>query len=114
MRVKGGKVTRRRHKKFLKMSKGYRGALSKTYRQTRQALLHALSYAKRHRREKKRDWRYLWNVRINAGARANGLSYSRLIGGLKKAGIALDRKVLAQIAYEDAPTFARIVEAAKA
>jgi len=113
-RVKGGFKSHRRHKKVLKMAKGYRGGRSKLYRTAAETVDRALNYAYRDRRVKKRDFRALWIARINAASRINGLSYSRLVYGLKKADIALDRKVLAQIAVSDPAAFGVVVEKAKA
>jgi len=112
-RVKGGTASINRHKKVLDLSKGYRGRSSKCYRVAIERLEKALRYAYRDRRNKKRDFRGLWIQRINAAARINGLTYSQLTFGLKKAGITLDRKVLADIAVRDAPAFAGIAEQAK-
>ncbi len=113
-RVKRGVVARRRHKKILKQAKGYYGARSRVFRVAKQAVTKAAQYAYRDRRQRKRQFRSLWIARINAAARANGLNYSRLIAGLKKAEIGLDRKVLADIAVHDKPAFSQIVETAKA
>lgn len=113
-RVKGGTASINRHKKVLKLAKGYRGRGSKCYRVAIEKVEKALRYAYRDRRNKKRDFRGLWIQRINAGARINGLTYSALMGGLKKAGITLDRKVLADIAGQDAAGFAKICDQAKA
>ena len=113
-RAKGGFKTRRRRKKVLKMAKGYYGARSRCYKVAKQAVEHALQYAYRDRRAKKRDFRRLWIVRINAAARQAGIRYSEFIHGLKKAGIELDRKVLAEIAYNDPKTFSELIEKAKA
>lgn len=112
-RVKRGVVARRRHKKVLKQAKGYYGARSRIFRVAKQAVTKAGQYAYRDRRQRKRQFRALWITRINAQSRANGLSYSRLIAGLKKEGIALDRRVLADIAVHDKNAFAVIVEKAK-
>ena len=112
-RVKRGVTAHRRHKKILKQAKGYYGARSRIYRVAKQAVIKAGQYAYRDRRAKKRVFRALWITRINAGSRANGLSYSRLIAGLKKADIALDRRVLADLAVYDKEAFAVIVERAK-
>ena len=112
-RAKGGFKTRRRRKKILKMAKGYYGARSRCYKVAKQAVEHALQYAYRDRRAKKREFRRLWIVRINAAARQAGVTYSQFIWGLKKAGIELDRKVLADIAYNDPNTFNKLVEKAK-
>ncbi len=113
-RVKRGVTARARHKKILGQAKGYREARSRVFRVAKQAVTRAGQYAYRDRRQKKRDFRALWIVRINAAARLCGLSYSRLIAGLNKAAIALDRKVLADIAVADPSAFAQIAEKAKA
>ena len=113
-RVKRGVVAHRRHKKILKQAKGYYGARSRIFRVAKQAVTKAGQYAYRDRRQRKRQFRALWITRINAQSRANGLSYSHLINGLKKAEIQLDRRVLADIAVHDKPAFAAIVEQAKA
>lgn len=113
-RVKRGVVARRRHKKVLKQAKGYYGARSRVFRVAKQAVIKAGQYAYRDRRNRKRQFRALWIQRINAGARINGMSYSRFVGGLKKAGIEIDRKVLADLAVHDKAAFAAIVEKAKA
>ena len=113
-RVKRGVVARRRHKKVLKQAKGYYGARSRVFRVAKQAVTKAGQYAYRDRRQRKRQFRSLWITRINAQSRANGLSYSRLINGLRKANIELDRRVLADLAVHDKPAFAAIVEQAKA
>jgi large subunit ribosomal protein L20 len=105
---------RAKHKKILKKARGYYGARSKVFRVAKQAVTKAGQYAFRDRRQRKRQFRQLWIVRINAGARENGLSYSRFINGLKKAGIEIDRKVLADLAVNDKPAFAAIAEQAKA
>lgn len=112
-RVKRGVVARRRHKKVLKQAKGYYGARSRVFRVAKQAVIKAGQYAYRDRRQRKRQFRSLWIARINAASRANGLSYSRFINGLKKAEIALDRRVLADIAVHDKEAFAAVVEKAK-
>lgn len=112
-RVKRGFKARRRRNKVLKLAKGYRGARSKLFRSATEAVDRALNYAYRDRRVKKRDFRALWIARINAAARIDGVSYSRLIFGLKKAEIALDRKVLAEIAVTDPAAFSAVVEKAK-
>jgi len=112
-RVKGGIVTRRRHKRTLKLAKGFRMAKSKLFRRASEALLKALSYSYRDRKAKKRDFRKLWIARINAAARMNGLSYSRLIDGLKKSGVEINRKMLAELAVNDITTFAQLAEQAK-
>ncbi|MEH6584611.1 MAG: 50S ribosomal protein L20 [Halioglobus sp.] len=113
-RVKRGVVAHRRHKKILKQAKGYYGARSRIFRVAKQAVTKAGQYAYRDRRQRKRQFRALWITRINAQSRANGLSYSRLINGLKKADIALDRRVLADLAVHDKAAFTAIVEQAKA
>ena len=113
-RVKRGVVAHRRHKKVLKQAKGYYGARSRIFRVAKQAVTKAGQYAYRDRRQRKRQFRSLWITRINAQSRANGLSYSRFINGLKKAGIGLDRRVLADLAVHDKSAFTAIVEQAKA
>lgn len=113
-RVKRGVGVRRRHKKVLKQAKGYFGHKSKLFKVSNQAVMKSLNYAYRDRRQKKRDFRRLWITRINAGARQNGLSYSRFMNGLAKSGIQLDRKVLADIAVRDKAGFTALVEQAKA
>jgi len=113
-RVKRGVVARRRHNKVLKAAKGYYGARRKVFRVAKQAVLKAGQYAYRDRRAKKRQFRRLWIARINAATRLNGMTYSRFINGLNKAGIEVDRKVLSDIAIHDAVAFAAIVEKAKA
>ncbi|ARU58266.1 MAG: 50S ribosomal protein L20 [Pseudomonadales bacterium] len=113
-RVKRGVNARRRHKKVLKQAKGYYGARSRVFRVAKQAVIKAGQYAYRDRRQRKRQFRALWIARINAGARLNGLSYSRLIAGLKKANVEIDRKVLADLAMNEQHAFAAVVEKAKA
>lgn len=113
MRVKGGVVTRRRHKKILNMTRGQWGTRSKLFRRANEAMMKSQWYAYRDRRQRRRDFRQLWIARINAGTRANGLSYSRFIYGLKQANVTLDRKVLADIAVRDEAAFAALVETAK-
>ena len=113
-RVKRGVVAHRRHKKILKQAKVYYGARSRVFRVSKQAVTKAGQYDYRDRRQRKRQFRALWITRIKAQSRANGLSYSRLINGLKKADIALDRRVLADLAVHDKPAFAAVVEQAKA
>ena len=113
-RVKRGVVARRHHKKILNQAKGYYGARSRVFRVAKQAVIKAGQYAYRDRRNRKRAFRALWIARINAGARANGLSYSRLIAGLKKANVEIDRKVLADLAMNEQQAFAAVVEKAKA
>ncbi|MDX5299407.1 MAG: 50S ribosomal protein L20 [Gammaproteobacteria bacterium] len=113
-RVKRGVIARRRHKKILNLAKGYYGARSRVFRVAKQSVIKAGQYAFRDRRARKREFRALWIARINAGARINGLSYSRLIAGLKRASIEIDRKVLADLAMNEPAAFAVIVEKAKA
>ena len=113
-RVKRGVIARRRHNKVLKAAKGYYGARSKVFRVAKQAVIKAGQYAYRDRRNKKRTFRRLWIARINAAARMNGMTYSRLINGMNKAQIAVDRKVLSDIAIHDAAAFTAIAEKAKA
>ncbi|EGT9562459.1 50S ribosomal protein L20 [Campylobacter jejuni] len=112
-RVKTGVVRRRRHKKVLKLARGFYSGRRKHFRKAKEQLERSLVYAYRDRRRKKIDFRRLWIVRINAACRLNDLSYSRFINGLKKAGIELDRKILADLAMNDAAAFAKIAEAAK-
>lgn len=112
-RVKSGVTTRRRHKKVLKLTKGHRGTKHSLYRRAHESMLKSLAYAYRHRKERKGDMRRLWITRINAQARLGGLSYSRFMEGLNKAGIALDRKILAELAVTDHAAFAQLVAAAK-
>lgn len=113
-RVKKGVTARRRHKKLLSRAKGYYNARRKVYRVAKQAVTKALQYAYIGRKLKKRDFRSLWIVRINAAARECGLSYSRLINGLNKAEIRIDRKMLADLAVNDMPAFRAVAESAKA
>jgi len=112
-RVKRGVAAHKRHKRLLQSAEGRKGAKSRLVKASREAQLHALAYATRDRKQRKRDMRALWIIRINAAARLNGLTYGALVNGLKRAGIGLDRKVLADLAVRDAATFGRIVEAAK-
>lgn len=112
-RVKGGYVTRRRRKRVLKLAKGYFGAKHKLFKVAQQQVFKSLQYAYRDRRQRKRDFRKLWIARINAAARINGLSYSRLIHGLKVAGVDVNRKMLADLAVNDAAAFALLAEKAK-
>lgn len=112
-RTKGGVKTRRRHRRWLKLAKGYWGRRKNLYRQARHTAQRAMRYAWRDRRQRKREFRRLWVVRIAAAARQAGLSYSRLIGGLEKAQVQLDRKILADLALYEAAAFERIVELAK-
>jgi len=113
VRVKGGTRTRYRHKKIIRQTKGYYGTRRRLFRRANEAWMKAQWYAYRDRRQRRRDLRRLWITRINAAARDNGLSYSRFINGLKQAGVALNRKVLADIAVRDADTFAQLVEVAR-
>jgi large subunit ribosomal protein L20 len=113
-RVKRGVIARARHKKVLKLAKGYYGARSRVYRVAKQAVIKAGQYAYRDRRQKKRQFRALWIVRINAAARMYGISYSRLINGLTRSNVAIDRKVLADIAVRDIEAFGEIAKIAKA
>jgi large subunit ribosomal protein L20 len=103
----------RRHKKVLEMARGYRGARSKLFKTANEAVMRALAYAYRHRRERKGDFRRLWIVRINAAARVHGLNYNQFISGLKNANIELDRKVLAELAVHNAGEFARLATLAR-
>ncbi|CDG56442.1 LSU ribosomal protein L20p [Campylobacter coli 76339] len=112
-RVKTGVVRRRRHKKVLKLARGFYSGRRKHFRKAKEQLERSLVYAYRDRRRKKRDFRRLWIVRINAACRLNDLSYSKFINGLRKAGIELDRKILADLAMNDAAAFAKIAEADK-
>ncbi len=112
-RVKRGVPAHRRHKRLLKQAEGRRGTRSKLIRPAREALMHALAYAYAGRKERKRQLRALWIVRLNAAARENGLTYGNFIAGLRRAGVTLDRKVLADIAVRDAATFARIADVAR-
>lgn len=112
-RVKTGVVRRRRHKKVLKLARGFYSARHKHFRKAKEQLERSLCYAFRDRKQKKRDFRKLWIVRINAACRINAISYSRFMFGLKKAGITLDRKILADIAMHEPVAFAKIVEKAK-
>lgn len=113
-RVKRGVTARARHKKVLDQAKGYRGRRKNVYKIAKQAVMRAGQYAYRDRRNRKREFRALWIVRINAGAREAGVSYSQFMAGLKKAGIEVDRKVLADLAVFDKAAFGKIVEQAKA
>lgn len=112
-RVKRGVMARKHHRTVMKMAKGYYGAASRTYKHAKEQVQHSLQYQYRDRRNKKRDIRRLWITRINAGARLNGLSYSVLMNGLKKAGVQLDRKVLSDMAINDPAAFTAVVEVAK-
>ncbi len=113
-RVKRGVTAHRRHKRLLNAAEGRKGTRSRLIRPAREALLHAMAYAYVGRKQRKRQMRALWIVRLNAAARQNGLTYARLVSGLKAAGVTLDRKMLADIAVRDAATFARIAEVARA
>ncbi len=113
-RVKGALNARKKHKKVLKMAKGFRGARSKQYRVAKQSVMKAMAHAFAGRKQTKREYRRLWIVRINAAARINGLSYSKFMNGLKVAGININRKMLAELAVNDAPAFAKLVDTAKA
>ncbi|WP_294445933.1 50S ribosomal protein L20 [uncultured Mailhella sp.] len=113
MRVKRGLAAHRRHKKYLDMAKGFRGGRSRLYRIAREAVERSLNYAFEGRKLRKRAFRRLWIQRINAGARINGLSYSRLVNGLKLAGVEINRKMLADLAVREKADFAAIVELAK-
>ncbi|MNL10895.1 50S ribosomal protein L20 [compost metagenome] len=112
-RVKRGNVNRNRHKKVFKLTKGFRGSTRKIFRAANQAMMKALRYMYKHRRTRKRDFRRLWITRINAAARINGLSYSQLINGLKKAQVEVNRKILADLAVNDADAFAHLATMAK-
>ena len=112
-RIKGGLNAKKKHNRVLNLAKGYRGARSKQYRVAKQSVMRALTSAYAGRKQKKRQYRQLWIARINAGARLNGLSYSKFMYGLKLAGVELNRKVLADMAVNDAQGFASLVELAK-
>ena len=112
-RVKGVMNTRKRHKKILKLAKGYRGAKSKLFRTANQAVMKSLSYAYRDRKQKKRNFRQLWIARISAAAKMNDTNYSKFMNGLKKNGIEINRKMLAEIAVSDPQAFAKLVEKVK-
>ncbi len=114
MRIKGGLNAKKKHKRILKLAKGYRGARSKQYRIAKQSVMRALNESYRGRKERKRQFRSLWIVRINAAARMNGLSYSRLMHGLKLAGVFINRKMLSEVAIADAEGFRQLCETAKA
>ncbi len=113
-RVKTGVVRRRRHKKILKLAKGFYSGRRKHFRKAKEQLERSMMYAFRDRKQKKRDFRKLWIVRINAACRLNGMNYSTFMNGLKKSGIELDRKILADMAMNDAAAFTAATEAAKA
>ena len=112
-RTKGGIVLRRRHNKIMGMMKGQRGSRHRLWKKASEGLLHSLYYAYRDRRQRRRQFRSLWIARINAAARLNGVNYSQFMSGLEKAGVTLDRKVLADLAVADSAAFARLVEVAK-
>ncbi|MFZ5649349.1 MAG: 50S ribosomal protein L20 [Bacillota bacterium] len=112
-RAKSSVVSRNRHRKVLKLAKGYRGSKSKLYRVAKNQLLKSLAYAYRDRRNKKREFRRLWIARINAAARMNGISYSKFMNGLKQAGVNINRKMLAELAVNDTGAFGQLVEMAK-
>ena len=112
-RAKAGPTTHRRHKKIIKQAKGHRAGRHNLFRQANQSVMHALQYAYEHRRDRKGDFRSLWIARINAAARLNGLSYSRLMSGLKHAQVEIDRKLLADLAVRDAAAFSAIADTAK-
>ncbi len=112
-RVKGGFAAHRKHKKVLKLAKGYRGAKSKLYRPAHEQVMKSLAYAYAHRKKRKGDFRKLWITRINAATRMNGMSYSRFINGLKKADVAVNRKILADLAVNDMQAFSQLVAVAK-
>lgn len=113
-RIKGGLNAKKKHKKVLKLAKGYYGARSKQYRTAKAAVMRAMAHAYIGRKQVKRDFRKLWITRINAAARINGMSYSRFMHGLKLSGININRKMLSEIAIHDAPAFAKLAETAKA
>ena len=113
-RVKGGTISRARHKKVLKQAKGYFGSKHRLYKSANEQVMHAGKYAYRDRRQKKRDFRKLWITRINAACRMNDISYSKFINGLSKAGIEINRKMLSELAIDDAKAFTSLVEMAKA
>ena len=112
-RVKGGLNAKKKHNRVLKLAKGYRGARSKQYRVAKQSVMRALKSSYAGRKERKRQFRQLWIARINAAARMNGLSYSKFMYGLKQAGVVMNRKVLADMAINDAESFAKLAELAK-
>ncbi|MCL2839792.1 MAG: 50S ribosomal protein L20 [Defluviitaleaceae bacterium] len=112
-RIKGALHSRKRHKKTLKLARGYRGARSKQYRVAKQAVMRAMAAAFAGRKQTKREYRRLWITRINAAAREHGLSYSRFMSGLKKAGVDINRKILSEMAINDAKAFAKLAEMAR-
>ena len=113
-RIKGAKATRKRHKRILKLAKGFRGAQGKQFRVANQAVMRSLAYAYVGRKNRKRDFRRLWITRISAACKMNDMNYSRFMNGLKKAGITLNRKMLSELAVHDSEAFAKLVETAKA
>ena len=113
-RVKKGVTAHKRHKKILKLAKGYRGARSKQFKKANELVMKALFYAHRDRRARKRDFRKLWIVRINAASRSFGMSYSQMMNGLKRAGVEVNRKMMAEMAVNDIVAFGKLVEAARA
>ena len=112
-RARSGKVTHRRHKKVLQLTKGHRASRHALYRTAHESMLHALDYAYCHRRERKRDFRKLWIARINAAARSEGLTYSQFMAGLKKSNVVINRKMLAEMAVKDPENFTKLVASAK-
>lgn len=112
-RVKTGATNRERHKKILRLAKGYWGKRSKSFRMANEAVMKALHYARRHRHEKKREFRSLWIARINAAARLNGMNYNTFISGLKKAGVDINRQILADLAVRDEKAFADLIQVAR-
>ena len=112
-RVKGGVITRHRHNKVLNITKGQRGTKHSLYRRAHEAMLKSLSYAYRHRKERKGDFRRLWIIRVNAACRLGGISYSVFMNGLKRAGVEINRKILADLAVRDESAFSKLVELAK-
>ena len=112
-RIKGGLGAKKKHNRVLKLAKGYRGARSKQYRVAKQSVMRALTSSYAGRKQRKRQFRQLWIARINAAARMNGLSYSRFMSGLKEAGVEMNRKILADMAVNDAAGFAKLAEVAK-
>lgn len=114
MRIKGGVNAKKKHNRILKLTKGYRGARSKQYRVAKQSVMRALTESYKGRKERKRQFRQLWIARINAAARLNGLSYSKLMFGLKSAGIEMNRKMLSEVAIADPEGFKALCESAKA
>ena len=113
-RIKGAMAARKRHKKILKLAKGFRGAQGKQYRVAKQSVMRALAYSYVGRKQRKRDFRKLWIARINAEAKKNGITYSSFMNGLKRAGVVMNRKMLSEIAINDKDAFAKLVETAKA